>query len=132
MSLEGTTPKAVIPVKGDVPTICYGHTKGVHMGDQASAAQCKAYLTDDIQTALAIAPCIHVTVPQASLAAFISFAYNVGSPAFCKSSVAQDLNAGHLNAACEDMGKFVYVKGRIVQGLVNRRKVEVAYCKRGL
>ena len=132
MMFEGSTNRAVIPVKGDVPTICYGHTQGVHMGDTASKAQCKAYLKTDLRTALRVQRCIYVTVPEDSLAAFISFAYNVGPSTFCGSSVARDLNAGHLDAACRDMGKFVYVKGRVVQGLVNRRKVEVAYCQRGL
>ena len=36
---EGLRLKAYIPVKGDVPTIGWGHTKGVKMGDRITKAQ---------------------------------------------------------------------------------------------
>jgi len=37
---EGYTDRAVIPVKGDVPTIGFGTTEGVKLGDKTTPASC--------------------------------------------------------------------------------------------
>lgn len=117
-----------------VVTSCYGHTgKGAVYGKRYTGAECKGQLADDVKVkADKIAQCIKVDVPTKSFAAFLSFSFNVGSAGFCRSTVARDLNAGHLRAACTDMGAWVYAGGKRVQGLANRRASEVALCLSGV
>lgn len=129
---EGNVPVAYLDV-GAVPTICYGSTAGVQLGQRASQEECMSRLQRDLKSHIAsIQACIHMKVPDPSMAAFASFAYNVGSNAFCGGSVARDLNAGHLALACNDMTKYVLVHRHIVRGLVNRRTAERAYCLKGV
>jgi len=117
-----------------VPTICMGHTEGVEMGQTSTRTACMDLLQTDVRKyASGVLPCIHVpTVPIASLAAYISFSYNVGTKAFCSSAVVRRLNAGDLAGSCAAMDQWVYAGGKRNQGLVNRRRAERAYCERGL
>jgi lysozyme len=132
MSWEGDKHVAYRDING-IPTICYGNIQGVQMGDTATQTQCLDRLSLDLQRhAAAIQPCIHVRVPDPSMAAFISFSYNVGAADFCQGSVARDLNAGHLALACADLSKYVYADKHYSRGLANRRAAERAYCLRGV
>lgn len=133
MPWEGKRNDAYIPIPGDVPTICYGSTKGVVLGQRATDVECKTMLFQDAaEHGSGIAYCIHVEVPRESLAAFISFSYNVGTNAFCKSTLVRKLNAGDLAGACAELSKWDKAGGKVRQGLVNRRAAERAFCERGL
>ena len=46
---EGYTDRAVIPVKGDVPTIGFGTTGGVKMGDTITPPKALARALTDVQ-----------------------------------------------------------------------------------
>ncbi len=136
MAWEGLVPRTYPdPVLGwRVPTACWGHTgAGVIIGRRYTTAECRAFLNDDIRAhAEGIARCITVDVPPESMAAFVSFSFNVGVNAFCRSSIRRDLNAGNLRAACAGLSRWVYSGGRRIQGLANRRAAERALCERGL
>lgn len=69
-----------------------------------------------------------VTVPlsQNQFDALVSFAYNIGSPAFRGSTALARLNAGDTAGAAEAMGWWNKSDGAVVPGLVNRRADEVA------
>lgn len=130
-NFEGDKHTAYRDVNG-VPTICYGEAEGVHMGEVRTQAQCLTMLQSSLKEhAGQIEPCIHVAVPAQSMAAFISFSYNVGAGAFCRGSVARDLNAGNLAQACHDMLAYDRAGGRVVLGLENRRRAEFTYCLKG-
>ena len=49
---EGFIPEAKIPTKGDVPTIGYGRTEGVKLGDKIDKETGKVYLKEDIMKRL--------------------------------------------------------------------------------
>lgn len=117
-----------------VPTACYGHTgPEVKVGQFHSDAECMAMLQADVpKYAAAIDGCIKAPVPAASYAALISFSYNVGADAFCRSTLVRKLNAGDLPGACAEMSKWTKSGGLVRKGLVNRRKAERAYCERGI
>ncbi len=119
-----------------VPTACWGHTgTGVVVGRRYSSAECRAFLDGDVRRhADGIARCIAVDAPPESLAAFVSFSFNVGIEGFCRSGVRRDLNAGRLAQACAGLSRWVYAGRplRRVQGLVNRRAAERRLCERGL
>lgn len=131
---EGFRPKAYKDAVG-VPTICYGHTEGVKMGQEMTKAQCDTLLIADLEIyAQAIDRCVKVSLPDARRAALISFAYNVGGPTACKSSVVRLINAGRTADGCNKL-RLYNKAGRplkVLRGLTNRREAERKLCMEGL
>jgi lysozyme len=114
-----------------IPTICFGHTPGVRMGDHKTLDECKALLLDDLpKYEQQVDRCIHVEMPPHRRAAMVSFTYNVGGGTLCKSSVARAMNAGHAREACDNLLRYVYARGIPLPGLKNRRVKERAECLR--
>ena len=56
--------------------------------------------------------------------------FNTG--AYCRSAIPALVARGEDRAACAQLSRWVYVRGRRVPGLVNRRAAERALCERGL
>lgn len=137
---EGYSEKAIIPVKGDNPTICFGETRGIRMGMTRTRAQCSAMFLEALSTfADGIESCVKRPMSDDTYVAFLSLAYNVGvgskaHPGFCQSSVVRQFNAGNGRAACDAM--LAFNKGgkprRVLPGLVRRRQEERAQCLKGL
>lgn len=126
---EGFSDKAYVPVAGDVPTIGFGSTEGVKMGDTITVPQAIERLYRDTGKAeSAIGRCVKVPLSQGEYDAFTSFAFNVGAEAFCSSTLVKKLNAGDYAGACAELKRWVYVDGRRVHGLVNRREAEYRMC----
>jgi lysozyme len=112
-----------------LPTVCYGETEGVHMGDTYSPEQCKQMLADKLPRYWSeIAKCIRVPISENEQAAYTSFAYNVGSAGFCRSTSARLLNAGHHKEACEALMAWNRASGHEVRGLTRRRAAERDLC----
>lgn len=129
--LEGSRQDVYMDV-GNIPTVCTGHTgPEVRMGQKWTPSQCTEVLKKDlVKHGNGILQCVNVPLNENQYNAYTLFAYNVGVGAFCKSnSVLKPLNEGRYDDACNGMYKWVYVNGKYVQGLYNRRKVEVAICK---
>jgi lysozyme len=115
-----------------IPTVCYGETEGVHVGDRYTLAQCKEMLAKKLpRYANEIAQCIKVDITEEALAAFIVFSYNVGSGGFCKSSTVRRLNAGDVRGACDGLRAWIKAGGKVRQGLINRRADERDLCLSG-
>ena len=135
---EGYTDRAVIPVKGDVPTIGFGTTTGVKLGDTTTPPKALARaLTDVQQFEGAIKQCVTVPLHQYEYDAFVSFSYNVGSSAFCKSTLVRKLNAGDYPGACAELLRWTKFQGRdcaapenarLCGGLATRRRAEYRQC----
>lgn len=129
LGYEGFSDTAYIPIAGDVPTIGFGTTEGVKLGDTITPeAAIERAFRDIRKTESAIHKCVDVPLSQGEYDAFTSFAYNVGTSAFCSSTLVKKLNAGDYSGACAELKRWVYVKGRKVQGLVNRREKEFQMC----
>ena len=136
MPWEGlwTTAKVDTIGTGRPITWCYGETKGgAKVGDKFTPKQCEEMLKKRLpEYANAIDPCIQVPISDKTRAAFISFAYNVGSAGFCRSSVVKKLNAGDARGACDSMLQWNRAQGRFVKGLDNRRRAERKVCLEGI
>ena len=126
---EGYTDKAVIPIPGDVPTVGFGSTDGVKLGDTTTppAALARAYREGGKYEG-AVKGCVTVPLSQNEYDAAILLSYNIGAKAFCGSSVVKRWNAGDYAGGCEAFLMWVKVAGRTVQGLVNRRQSERRLC----
>ena len=135
---EGYSSKAYIPIKGDVPTICFGETRNVRMGMSMTRAQCEAqFIARLAEFADGIESCVTRPMWDDVYVAFLSLAYNVGigspkHPGFCQSTAVRLYNAGDRRAACRAIANFNKAGGRVVQCLVNRRAEEVALCLKGI
>lgn len=131
-SYEGFSDQAYIPVEGDVPTIGFGSTEGVEMGDTITVPEALERLRRDVGDAeSAIGRCVMVPLSQGEYDAFASLAFNIGSNAFCTSTLVKRLNAGDYDGACEEIRRWVYAGGQKLEGLVNRREAEYQMCMEG-
>lgn len=125
---EGLRQAAYLDPVG-IPTICFGETKGVRLGQRATLDQCNAMLAGSLQLANhAVNDCIRAPLPDYRRAALVSFTYNVGRDAMCSSTMARKLNAGDTLGGCDEMLRWTYAKGIRLPGLVTRRQAERNYC----
>lgn len=124
---EGYTGTAVIPIPGDVPTIGFGTTGGVKMGDKTTpvAALARA-LTDINKFEGAVKQCVHVPLHQYEYDVYINFSYNIGAAAFCSSTLVKKLNAQDYAGACAEISRWVKQPQ-----LTARRARERAQCEGG-
>lgn len=135
---EGYSDRAIIPVPGDVPTIGFGTTSGVKLGDTITPPQALARALVDVQQFEgAIKTCVTVPLTQNEYDAYVSFAYNVGSRAFCQSTLVKKLNLGDFKGACDELLRWRFFQGkdcalpenrRLCGGLVKRREAEYRQC----
>jgi lysozyme len=118
-----------------IPTVCYGETKGVKLGDQHTKAECDSMLMSSLQAhEYGMRKCLKDPdgIPDRSYVAFVSLTYNIGTGAFCRSTARKRLDAGDLRGACDAATWFKKAGGRTIPGLVNRRKAEHELCLEGL
>lgn len=137
---EGVRYKAYRDLAG-IPTICHGITgPTIRMGQTASAGQCEQYLAERLIVANnAVNDCTgNVPLTEKQRAAFVSFTYNVGNGAFCRSTMARRLRAGDYLGACAELMRWVYVAGKDCRlpgsgcaGIVKRREAEREICLQG-
>lgn len=126
---EGFTDRAVIPVPGDVPTIGFGSTEGVKLGDTITVPQAlRRALRDVSKYEGAMRQCVNVPLHQHEYDAYISLAYNIGPGAFCKSTLVKKLNAGDYSGACLEIKRWDRFNGRPLKGLTVRREAEYRQC----
>jgi lysozyme len=126
---EGYREAAYRPVPGDVPTIGFGTTQGVQMGDRIEPVQALVRKLADVQKFEgALKQCVRVPLHQHEYDAFISLAYNIGPAAFCASTLVQRLNAGEYAAACAEILRWDKFQGQPLRGLTLRRQQEHRQC----
>jgi lysozyme len=100
---EGYSDEAIIPTKGDVPTIGFGSTSGVRMGDRTTPPRALARAASELDTKYeaAVKRCVHAPLHQAEYDVYVSMAYNIGTNAFCTSTIVKRANAQDYAGACE-------------------------------
>lgn len=112
-----------------IPTIGYGATKNVKMGDTITPERALIRLQEDAaEHTKGMTRCIKVPVSQGEYDAFASFTYNVGVGAFCRSTLVKKLNAGDYDGACKELLKWNKAGGKVYPGLVKRRQEEYQRC----
>lgn len=118
-----------------IPTICFGETRNVKMGDTATRAECEAMLSTRLQEFhAALRTCLPAldAAPAEVQAALVSWSYNIGTGAACKSTLVRKARSGDLRGACDELPKWnkARVAGQLVvlPGLTRRRAEERALC----
>lgn len=150
--LEGVSNQAYKDIVG-VPTICFGETKGVEMGDYKTTEQCESDLAKELAVYNRdMKKHVKVELLPYEEIAYTSFVWNLGETNFKNSTLLKKLNVGDRQGACEQLlswnkvtvlpaGVPVYrARGETctvrkdgkysctVKGLTNRRKFEYEVC----
>jgi len=122
-----------------LPTICFGSTQGVKMGDFRTVPECKALLSKEMSDVVSRVDTCRPGLPINVLAAFSDAAYNIGEHIACDSSrstAARLLAAGDYRGACNQLLRWdkARVAGVLVPlpGLTKRREMERDVCLAGL
>ena len=127
---EGCHLKAYLCPAG-VPTIGWGSTAGVKIGDQISQAHADQLLTDDVaaryQRLVELLPMLREW-PGNRVAALASWAYNVGLQAVADSTLRKRLLAGEdpVRVVSDELPRWDKANGKPLAGLTRRRAAEVA------
>lgn len=110
---------------GGVPTIGYGHTKGVKLGDECDMRQAVAWLREDVKEAVdAVNRLVKARINQAQFDALVDFVFNLGQGAFAGSTLLRLLNAGDYEGAGGQFKRWNKDNGKVVAGLTRRRLAE--------
>lgn len=122
----------------NVPTICYGHTKGVQLGDYMTDAECEAlfeaeliHYRDGLHEYFTPRTKAEFLTPERDTA-YVSLAYNVGIRGAGRSTATRRLNAGWIAGGCEALTWWNRAGNRVVRGLVRRRGAEYDLCMQGI
>ena len=115
---EGFSDRAIIPVKGDRPTVGFGSTfrddgTPVQMGDTITAPRAVQrsfnHIAKDEQ---GIKQCVTAPLFQREYDTMVDFAYQYGVPTLCRSSIVRLANQGDYAGSCQAYVRFKFVAGR--------------------
>lgn len=124
-SYEKCRLEAYMPTPDDVPTIGWGHTRGVAMGDTCTQEQADAWFLEDIAW---VEECVNraVTMPltQPEFDSLCSLCFNIGCRAFSGSTLVRLLNNGDYDGAAEQFSHWNKQHGKELAGLTKRRAAE--------
>lgn len=112
-----------------IPTACVGETNAevVSFKSQFSRDECIAVMGASLYAhAVELDKCVQRPLGRNEAAALLSWSYNVGVGAACRSTLMRKLNAGQ--AWCGELHRWVYAGGKKLRGLVKRRAAEYEVC----
>jgi len=129
---EGFKSEAYVPVPGDVPTIGFGTTENVKLGDKITVERALIkLLADASKYENAVKKCAPVPMYQYEYSAYVSLAYNIGINAFCNSTLVKKLNQHDYDGACKEILRWDKFQGNPLPGLTARRVHEYKLCTNG-
>lgn len=118
---------AYLPTKNDVPTIGYGHTKGVFLGMVITEKQATQFLAEDCEwVEKVLSDYVKVPLNQNQYDALASFIFNLGGTNFKNSTLLRKLNSGDYRGAADELPRWNKQKGVVLNGLTKRRAEERA------
>lgn len=118
--------RAYMPTPNDVPTIGWGHTRGVKMGDVITEKQAQKFFEQDTAWAVkAVNNMVKVKLNQNQFDALVSWVFNVGETNARASTLVRQLNTGDYEAVRRELPRWNKQKGKVLRGLVKRRAEEV-------
>ena len=108
-----------------VPTIGYGHTGGVSMGDVITEKKADELLKKDLRSAeYAVNKYVNVDLNQNQFDALVSFVFNLGAGNFKSSTLLRKLNFSDYDGAASEFKRWNKAGGRVLAGLTKRRLAE--------
>jgi lysozyme len=108
-----------------IPTIGYGHTKGVKLGQVITETEAEQFLIEDLKTSEQEIDSHNLRLNQNQFDALVSFVFNVGAGNFRSSTLLRRVRLNSNDNDIENQFKrWVYANGRVLPGLVKRRNDE--------
>jgi lysozyme len=121
---EGLRKEAYYDAAG-VPTIGYGHTKGVRMGDVISEYWAEMFLKADLYDVEKQVDSLGLDLNQPQFDALVSFAFNLGFYKLKTSTLLKTIKeGGSMRAIKKEFKRWVYAGGKKLRGLERRREWE--------
>jgi lysozyme len=129
---EGYRGEAYIPVPGDRPTIGFGDAQGVQMGQSTDPVRALVRLNQQADTfQRQMRACIgDVPLYQHEWDSYVSLTFNIGSGAFCRSTLVRKLKETppDYRGACDQILRWDKFQGKPLAGLTKRRQDERKLC----
>lgn len=108
-----------------VPTIGWGHTKGVSMGQRITQAQAEDMLVEDIAPIERLLNAMKINFRQEQFDALVSWIFNLGQGNFRSSTMYSRIQAGAGDEDITDqLVKWTYSGKQQLAGLMTRRVKE--------
>lgn len=110
-----------------LPTIGYGHVilpTEPHLRGGITLDDAEALLMRDLAWAMFAARSVGRVLTEGQAAALASLIYNIGAQAWATSSIRGMVVAGDMAGAAMQFGRWNKAGGKVLPGLVNRRRVE--------
>ena len=121
---EGLRKEAYYDAAG-VPTIGYGHTHGVRMGDVISEYWAEMFLKADLYDVEKQVDSLGLELNQPQFDALVSFAFNLGFYKLKTSTLLKTIKeGGSMRAIKKEFKRWVYAGGQKLKGLERRREWE--------
>jgi lysozyme len=119
LTREGYSGTAVIPTKHDVPTVGFGTTRGVQLGDRmAPLPAVQRALADVNRFEQGLKHCVRVPLNQTEYDVYSDLIYNIGEANFCTDPttgkpavIPRRLNALNYRGACAAILLYRYAGG---------------------
>jgi lysozyme len=113
------------PDSKGVPTLGWGHTRGVRLGETCTQEQADAWLLEDVQEAVAaVNRLVKAPLTQSQFDALVDFTFNAGQGNFADSTMLHLLNAGDMAGAQQQFKRWDMAGGAHIAGLARRRAAE--------
>lgn len=121
---EGLRLEAYLDAAG-VPTIGYGHTGDVLMGDRITEYWAGELLKEDLEQIEVAINEMHVARTQGQFDALVSFAFNIGTGRLKRSRLLKCIRRGmSRNEIRSEFKRWVFAGGKPLKGLEKRREWE--------
>ncbi len=121
---EGLRKEAYYDAAG-VPTIGYGHTMGVRLGDVISEYWAEMFLKADLYDVEKQVDSLGLDLNQPQFDALVSFAFNLGFYKLKTSTLLKTIReGGSMRAIKKEFKRWVYAGGKKLKGLERRREWE--------
>jgi lysozyme len=109
----------------NVPTIAYGRTKKVKMGDTCTQEQAEAWIEEEMQEYESyINDMVEVELSQFQFDALVAWVYNLGPTNLKNSTLLKVLNEGKYNEVPAQIKRWNKAGGNVLDGLTRRREAE--------
>lgn len=112
----------------NILTIGYGHTRGVRLGQTCTEEEAEQFLKEDLELAEAEVNKVaeKVDLTQGQFDSLVSFTFNIGAGNFQTSTLRRKVLNNPADPSIKaEFGKWVYVRGKVNQGLQRRRLEEI-------
>ena len=121
---EGLRLEAYLDAAG-VPTIGYGHTHHVTLGDRLTEYWADQLLREDVRNVVRDISQLGVVRTQGQMDALVSFTFNLGIGRLLRSTLLKKIRSGaSMHQIRKEFMRWVYADGKRLKGLEKRRQWE--------